>query len=93
MKYRLNTPPWRFILIICIFSTFFTYDITIESSLFTPLKQYGIPLVGYNTDSQRYFDMHHSPNDTFDQINFRELQLGSGCMASLIYLIDKYGVE
>jgi Zn-dependent M28 family amino/carboxypeptidase len=58
-----------------------------------PLKQYGIPLVGYGTDSQRYFDMHHSPNDTFDNINFRELQLGSGCMASLVYLIDKYGVE
>ncbi len=58
-----------------------------------PLKKYGVPLVGYGTDSQRYFDMHHSPNDTFDQINFRELQLGSGCMASLIYLIDKYGVE
>jgi hypothetical protein len=58
-----------------------------------PLKQYGIPLVGYGTDSQRYFDMHHSPNDTFEQINFRELQLGSGCMAGLVYLIDKYGVE
>jgi len=58
-----------------------------------PLHEYGIPLIGYGTDSQRYFDMHHSPNDTFDQINFRELQLGSGCMASLIYLIDKYGLE
>lgn len=58
-----------------------------------PLKTLGVPLVGYGTDSQRYFDLHHSPNDTFDKINLRELQLGCGCMASLVYLVDKYGLE
>ena len=58
-----------------------------------PLKQQGVNLAGYRTDSQRYFDLHHSANDTFDQINFRELQLGSGNLASLIFLVDKYGVE
>jgi len=58
-----------------------------------PLKKHGIPLMAYSTDSQRYFDMHHSPNDSFDKINLRELQLGSGCMASMVYLVDKYGVE
>lgn len=58
-----------------------------------PLKDQGIPLAGYGTDSQRYFDMHHSPNDSFDKINLRELQLGCGNMAAFIYLIDKYGVK
>jgi hypothetical protein len=58
-----------------------------------PLKQQGVNLVGYRTDSQRYFDLHHSANDTFGQINFRELQLGSGNLAGLVYLVDKYGVE
>jgi len=58
-----------------------------------PLKDQGIPLAGYGTDSQRYFDMHHSPNDSFDKINLRELQLGCGNMAAFIYLIDKYGVH
>ncbi|MCF8366373.1 MAG: M28 family peptidase [Bacteroidales bacterium] len=58
-----------------------------------PLKDQGIPLAGYGTDSQRYFDMHHSPNDSFDKINLRELQLGCGNMAAFIYLIDKYGIE
>lgn len=58
-----------------------------------PLRELGVPLMAYSTDSQRYFDMHHSPNDSFDKVNLRELQLGSGCMASLIYLIDKYSVE
>jgi hypothetical protein len=55
-----------------------------------PMKELGVPLSGYRTDWQRYFDMHHSANDTFDQVNFREMQLGSGAMASLVYLIDKY---
>lgn len=57
-----------------------------------PLKQFGVPLMGYRTDSQRYMDLHHSANDTFDKVQIRELQLGSGCMAAIIYLIDKYGL-
>jgi len=56
-----------------------------------PLKRFGVPLIGYRTDSQRYMDLHHSAFDSFDKVHIRELQLGSGCMASIIYLIDKYG--
>ncbi|MCX6161718.1 MAG: M20/M25/M40 family metallo-hydrolase [Ignavibacteriae bacterium] len=44
------------------------------------------------TDSQRYFDFHHSPADVFETINRREMQLGSAALAGLIYLIDKYGL-
>lgn len=43
-------------------------------------------------DSQRYFDLHHSVEDTLDKINPRELQLGSAAMASLLYMIDQYGL-
>lgn len=57
-----------------------------------PLKQFGVPLVGYRTDSQRYMDIHHSAIDSFDKVHIRELQLGSGNMAAMIYLIDKYGL-
>lgn len=56
-----------------------------------PLKELGTVLAGLRPDSQRYFDHHHSDNDTFDHINKRELELGAASMASLIYLIDKYG--
>jgi hypothetical protein len=56
-----------------------------------PLKRDGVPLMGYRTDTQRYMDIHHSAGDTIDKVNFRELQLGSGCMASMLYLIDQYG--
>ena len=44
-------------------------------------------------NSQRYFDYHHTEIDTFDAINKRELELGSGAVASLVYLFDKYGIE
>lgn len=57
-----------------------------------PLKKFDVPLVGYRTDSQRYMDLHHSANDSFDKVHIRELQLGAGCMTSLIYLIDKHGL-
>ncbi len=58
-----------------------------------PLKGNIKVLAGLFPDSQRYFDIHHSANDTFDKVNKRELELGAASMASLVYLFDKYGVE
>ena len=57
-----------------------------------PLKNETNVLSGLKPDSQRYFDYHHAPNDTFDAVNKRELELGAATMASLVYLIDKYGI-
>jgi len=58
-----------------------------------PLKEKapGVILIGFLPDSQRYFDVHHTPNDVFENVNKRELELGSASMASLIYLIDQHG--
>jgi len=55
-----------------------------------PLKSLGTLQIGYIPDAQRYFSYHHSANDTFEQVNIRELQMGSGAIASLIYLIDLF---
>ena len=49
-------------------------------------------LIGFVPDSQRYFDHHHSPTDTFDAVNKRELELGMASMAALVYLMDKHGL-
>jgi carboxypeptidase Q len=58
-----------------------------------PLKNYyEMALAGLVVDSQRYFDLHHSANDTFDQVNRREMNLGTAAMAALIYLIDELDV-
>jgi carboxypeptidase Q len=55
-------------------------------------KELQTPLAGLQPDSQRYFDLHHARNDTFEAVNKRELELGAVNMAALIYLIDKYGL-
>jgi carboxypeptidase Q len=55
-----------------------------------PLKAIGALQIGYIPEIQRYFYYHHSANDTFEQVNFRELQMGSAAIASLIYLIDYF---
>ncbi|MDC1202771.1 M20/M25/M40 family metallo-hydrolase [Crocinitomicaceae bacterium] len=48
-----------------------------------------IALFGFVPDSQRYFDMHHSPNDVFENVNKRELELGAAAIASFLYLLDQ----
>jgi carboxypeptidase Q len=58
-----------------------------------PLAQQGVALIGYLPDSQRYFNYHHTPQDTFDKVDKRELELGSASMAALVYLLDKYGLK
>ena len=54
----------------------------------SPLVEQGIPTAELIPDSQRYFDYHHTADDTFDKVNKRELELGAAAMAALIYLID-----
>ena len=58
-----------------------------------PLKSQNGLLVSLQPDSQRYFDYHHTRNDTFEAVNKRELLLGAATMASLVYLVDKYGLK
>lgn len=59
----------------------------------SPLKSQKGLLIGLRPDSQRYFDFHHTAVDNIDAVNKRELELGAAAMASLIYLIDKYGIQ
>jgi len=58
-----------------------------------PLEKQGVTLIGYLPDSQRYFNFHHTPVDTFDKVDKRELELGSASMAALVYLIDQHGLK
>jgi carboxypeptidase Q len=48
-----------------------------------------IMMLGLLPDSQRYFDYHHADTDVIEAVNPRELHLGAGAMAALVYLIDK----
>jgi hypothetical protein len=57
-----------------------------------PLTSKNIVKAGLKPDSQRYFDYHHAANDKFDAVDKRELELGTGTMASLMYLMDQRGI-
>lgn len=76
---------------------FIPYDISLRfggsGADVGPLKfQKGL-LGGLRPDSNRYFDLHHSIEDTFDKVNSRELMLGTATMTAIVYLIDKYGLN
>lgn len=58
----------------------------------SPMRPHKVFLIGLRPDSQRYFDVHHTENDTFENVNKRELDLGTAAMTSLIYLLDKSGL-
>lgn len=56
-----------------------------------PLLRFGYTVAGPTQDNPRYFDYHHTSIDTLDKVNARELSLGAGAMASLVYLFDRHG--
>ena len=58
-----------------------------------PLAPQGTVLIGYLPDSQRYFNYHHTPVDTFDKVDKRELELGAAAMTAMVYLLDTYGLK
>lgn len=53
------------------------------------LVRSGVLGLGLVPESQRYFDYHHSDNDTLDKVHPRELELGAATMAIMAYLISE----
>jgi hypothetical protein len=58
----------------------------------SPMVAKGVPGFGLDVENQRYFDYHHSDNDTLDKVNPRELELGAIVQALLCYLIAEEGL-
>lgn len=56
----------------------------------SPLEEMNVPCIGFEPDSQRYFDIHHTARDVFEMVNKRELHLGGAAIAGLIYLLDQH---
>lgn len=67
----------------------YDFDQTYAGQDIAPLKKLDIPLAELVPDTQRYFDIHHTSEDTFDKVNRRELMLGAVTMAQLVFMIDK----
>lgn len=58
-----------------------------------PLRDQGTLLIGLRPNTQRYFIYHHTPADVFEAVDQRELELGAGSMAALLYLLEQEGVD
>jgi hypothetical protein len=58
-----------------------------------PLQKTGTIMMGLVPDSQRYFDIHHTSQDTFDKVNKRELELGAASVAMMAFMLSEYGLQ
>ena len=67
----------------------YNFELQYAGTDIEPMEKLGVPLAELVPDSQRYFEIHHSEEDTFDKVNHRELHLGTVVMGQLIYMIDK----
>jgi carboxypeptidase Q len=52
-----------------------------------------VPMAGLVPDSQRYFDIHHTNNDVFENVNHRELELGAAVLTQFIWLVSERGLN
>jgi carboxypeptidase Q len=58
-----------------------------------PTVEAGAPAFGLAQDGTRYFDLHHTPDDTFDKIDPAQLHQNVAAWASLLWLIADSDVD
>ncbi len=51
----------------------------------SPLKQYGVPLMGLRQESRRYFDYHHTAADTLDKVSRSDLDRNVAALALMAW--------
>lgn len=58
-----------------------------------PLAGAGVPVFGLNQDGTRYFDLHHTADDTLDKIDPEQLSQNVAAWAALVWLIADSDVD
>ena len=58
-----------------------------------PMGPLGVPFFGLAQDGTRYFDLHHTANDTLDKIDPAQLSQNVAAWAGLIWLIADSDVD
>lgn len=58
-----------------------------------PLAAAGVPVFGLSQDGTRYFDLHHTADDTLDKIDPAQLSQNVAAWAALVYLIADSDVD
>ena len=60
---------------------------------FLPLQRDGMPVFLFKQDASKYFDLHHTADDTFDKIDADELRQVVAAWASTLWLISESGAN
>ncbi|MCA1778836.1 MAG: M28 family peptidase, partial [Xanthomonadaceae bacterium] len=60
---------------------------------FSPMSRYGLAAVRLNQDGTRYFDYHHTENDTLDKIDPAEMAQNVAAYAVLAWLAAQSPVD
>jgi len=58
-----------------------------------PLVEAGVPVFGLNQDGTRYFDLHHTADDTLDKIDPEQMSQNVAAWAALVWLIADSDVD
>lgn len=58
-----------------------------------PLAALGVPTVRLQQNGEDYFDLHHTPDDTLDKIDPRNLQQNVAAYAALVWLAAELDVD
>jgi hypothetical protein len=58
-----------------------------------PLAGAGVPVFGLNQDGLRYFDLHHTADDTLDKIDPAQMSQNVAAWAALVWLIADSDVD
>jgi hypothetical protein len=51
-----------------------------------PIKREGVPAMRLQQDGTDYFDLHHTPNDTFDKIDADEMAKNTAAFAAMAWI-------
>jgi len=57
-----------------------------------PIVELGVPGIGHRVHGDHYFDVHHSPADTFDKVIPEELAANVAAAATLMWAIAEEGL-
>jgi Zn-dependent M28 family amino/carboxypeptidase len=57
------------------------------------LRKAGVPIASLNQDQSRYFDVHHSADDTLERIDAADLNQNVAAWAALIYILAETGLD
>jgi len=58
-----------------------------------PLAAAGVPVFGLNQDGTRYFDLHHTADDTLDKVDPEQMSQNVAAWAALVWLIADSDVD